>query len=557
MSSWRKLLSSATLLVAVAMLWGCGTNTGTSGTNNASKTSNSSSANASNVGGTVVDGITEEPSNLNPILGPSMIYDNIVGTSMFRNLFILTPKGTLQPDIATTVPTVSNGGISKNGLTYTLHLRHDVKWSDGTKFTVKDVKETYELITNPQVNAVTRNGWDDVAQFKTIDNYDFQLTLKNPDPALLSTIFGTDQPGIIPYHIFKNISVKDVNTTAWNHDPIPSDGPFKFVSWQPGASITVARNPYWYGPKPKVDKLVFRIVPNEPTLLSSAQTGAINVWYYAPIEDYKLLQKMKGANVKVVVDPAWEGAVVNMTNPILQDVRVRQALEMGIDRKTLTSKIWYGLAPLLAADQSSVSWSYNPSLTPYPYDPAKAKKLLNEAGWTMGSDGYMQKNGKELSLVYSTTSGRPFRSTTERLIQSWFKNIGVKLTIKNYPANTFFGTVLPSGKGWDLAEFGNIDTGGDPAGTPSDSWTTNGPQNFGKYSNSKLDKLFSKQAILVSQAQRKPILQQVESTLHNDLPELWFYAPPEIDASFNMNGYQPNPWDVDTWNCWAWQPVKQ
>ena len=174
----------------------------------------------------------------------------------------------------------------------------------------------------------------------------------------------------------------------------------------------------------------------------------------------------------------------------------------------------------------------------------------------MGPSGYMEKNGKILSLIYATTSGISWRQSSEQLVQYWLKQIGVKITIHNEPAGAFFGTLLPSGKGWDLAEFEFGDTP-DPSEVPLSVFGTGQGYNWENYSNPAVDKLFKAQETATTQAARKKDLWQVESILAKQLPALWYYAPEQIDTSINMTGYVPNTWATDTWNCYDWAPTNQ
>lgn len=505
--------------------------------------------------GIVIDGLFEEPGNLNPILGPDETFSSIVETSIFRNLFMVSPTNQLLPDLATVVPTTANGGISKNGLTYTFHIKPSAKWSNGQPVTSKDVWITWKMITSPEVNAVSKLGWTDVTALDIVNAKTFTIHLKAPDGAFLDNCFSGNLPGIIPYSVFGKMSPKDVNTASFNHAPQVSDGPFMFKSWDPGAAITVVDNPYWYGPKPKSSEILFKIIPNQDTLLTNAQAHAINVWYFDPVEDVGELNAISGAHVYFANQPAFEMAVVNLRDPNLADVRVREALEMAINRQAIVQQIWKGHATLLAADQPSIAWSSDPALKPYPYNPVEAKKLLAEAGWKMGSNGYLQKDGKTFSLIYATTAGNAYREATEQLVLYWLKQVGIQVTIQNYPANEYFGSVLPSGKGWDLGEFQYGD-GTDPTFGPFQLFTSAGSQDFGNYNNPIVDKLFSQESVLSSQAARQPLMQKIEQIFHAQLPALWYYAPQAIDTTINMTGYTPDPWSVDTWDCWNWAVTK-
>ena len=561
MAAWKWRSCAGILALSALVLAACGGAAPTSGTASSASSSStkaaatSSTAASSSSGGTAIVGEFEEPDTLNPIAGPLMFFAQEVQQSLFANLFTLQPNGSLAPDLATVVPTTANGGISANGLTYTLHLRSDAKWTNGKPVTSEDVYVTYQLETNPKVKVASNLGWNDVASFKTISPTEFQITLKKPDQPFLATVFTQTQPGIVPASVFKGMSAAQVNASPYGHDPTVTDGPYKFVSWQPGAAITVTRNPLWFGTKPKIKTIVFKIIPSTNTLLTTAEANGLNVFAGVPIQNVPQVQKIAGSKLYYANSSLFEMIYTNQRNPILQDVRVRQALEMGINRAAIVKTLLGGRGTLLAADQSPASWGYDPNLKPWPYDPAQAAKLLTQAGWVMGSGGVRQKNGKPLSLVYSTTSGNTTREATQRLVQTWLGKIGVKITIHNYEAAALFGTILPSGQGWDLAEVAYNDQAANPA-SPQANFGTGGSFNWGKFSDPTLDHLYAEQATMTSQSQRQPVMFQIEKELHTQLPSLWLYSPQSIDSTFNMTGYQPNPWMQDTWNVQDWALTK-
>lgn len=507
---------------------------------------------ASEPSGTVVDGVYEEPTNLNPILGPYSNSPQMIEASMFRNLFEALPNGTIAPELATVVPTVANGGISKNGLVYTIHLRKGIKWSDGQPFTAMDVWETYHVITSPLVNAVTTQGFDDIAKFQIVNPYEVRMTLKHPYAPFIVAAWTNTGPAIIPWHIFKNIPLSKVNTCSFNHDPTATLGPYKFQSWVPGTSITVTANPYWWGPKDKSKTIVFQIVPDQNTMLQDMMGGQINVNWFESVQQVPALKRIPGAKVFITPGPMWEFAQINFRNPILQDVRVREALMYAIDRNTLIQQVWDGYAKPLNSAQPPAIWAYNPHVQSYPYDPAMARKLLNEAGWKVGPGGFRYKDGKELTLVWSTTSGAPFRELTERLLAKWLPAVGIHLVVKNYDANALWGSIVPSGQGWDLVDTQQFDFP-DPDLVDSATFETGGSLNFEKYSNPQLDHLYAEEQAATTQAQRKAIFTKIEEIQAKQLPALWLYAPDLIATTVHLKGYVPNPWYQDTWNCYDWQ----
>ena len=497
--------------------------------------------------GVIVDGIFEEPNLLNPTQGPTMTFGGMVMTTMFANLYQITPAGHIVPFIATSLPKVS-----PNGLTYTFNLKH-TEWNNGTPFTAADVVATWHLIMSPGYIAASTVGWSDVKSitYPKSNPYTFTIQLKQPFPALVADCFGTDYPGIVPAQVFAHLTGKAANNAAYDHDPTITNGPFEFKSWTPGVSITVVPNPHWFGPAPKSKEIVFEVIPNDNALLADAQSHSINVYYFDSITQVKQLQAIPGAKVYFTTQPAWEGITLNEKNPFLRSVKVRQALQMAINTPVLIKDVWKGHALPAAADQPPDSFAHNPALKPWPYDPARSRQLLKQAGFKMGPGGYLEKGGKTFSLVYSTTSDNPWRALDQELIQVWFKAIGVKVTIKDYPANAYFGTVLPSEKGWDMGEFEYAE-GYDPLAGMQPVYGTGGVNNYASYSNPTLDKLFAEAGVATSHAKEQSLLRQAEVIIHNQLPQLFLYSPQEIDTSIDMTGYVPNPYMIDTWNCWQW-----
>jgi len=234
----------------------------------------------------VVDGIYEEPNVLNPILGPSMTYQTMVINAMYSGLVEIEPDGTVVPDLAVEVPTVANGLISEDGLTYEFHLR-DAKWSDGTPFTSADVKFSWEMVMHPDVVPLTTVGFDKITSVETPDDSTVIFHLSQPFPPFITTWAG---PTIIPKHAWEGVDPADIGTHDMNVSPTVTLGPFTFVEWISGDHITVAKDPNYWGPEPKADKVVFQVIPDQNGQLAAILNGDINVYYFAPITQLDQLE---------------------------------------------------------------------------------------------------------------------------------------------------------------------------------------------------------------------------------------------------------------------------
>jgi peptide/nickel transport system substrate-binding protein len=252
-------------------------------------------------------------------------------------------------------------------------------------------------------------------------------------------------------------------------------------------------------------------------------------------------------------DPNWEAAVVNLRRPLFADVRVRQALEYGLNRGEMVRLGWHGMAALIGSDQPPVSSVYAADVAPYPYDPGRAGRLLDAAGWRLGTDGLRHKGNQTLSISYSTTFNNPWRHLDEAEALADYERIGVQLVIRNYPASVFASSILPNGN-FDLAEI-VVNTGLDPDDTASfgSHFTPPEGNNYGAYSNPEFDRLAGEELATVDPAQRIAIFHRMQQILHDELPALWLYSPYDLAAAgTRVHNYSPGPYSLDTWNAWQW-----
>jgi len=521
--------------VLVLFLTACGSASGGAPSDNAS----------------AVVAIHEEPTRLNPILGPAMSYATMVESPMFPNLFRILPNGSLRPDLAAVVPTVANGGISKDGLTYTFHLRHGVKWSDGAAFGAADVIATYRLITNPNVQAVTTDGYSLVKTAAIVNPFTVRFTLKTPYAPFLAGCWSNALTGILPAHVFAGVS--NVNTAPYNQAPTVTLGPFKFASWERGGAITLDANPLYYGPKPKLRHIVFQVMPDQNTILTALQAGSVNLAQLGPLQVRDVLNTPH-IDLHVFGHPSWEVAALNEHDPILADARVRRALEYGIDRAAIVEHVMRGYAELIGDSFPPSSWAHDAAILPYPYDPKKAAALLEQAGWKVGPGGVRVKNGVRLELTYSTTSGNPVREETEQIMQAQLAKIGVRLNISNYPADVLFGDHLFH-QTFQIVEF--QPTGGpdpDTRAYQADSCKAIPPTgaNYGSWCDPRIDPLFVQEQRATDRAARKAAFTRIARIENQEMPYLYLFSQKAVVATRGLDGYVSNPYAPATWNSEAW-----
>jgi peptide/nickel transport system substrate-binding protein len=506
-------------------------------------------------GGTVVDSLYEEPDSILPNAGAPMVFAEMVQNTLFTPLLYTGPHGNLRPGLASEVPSLQNGGISKNGLTYTFHLRPGLKWSDGKPLTSADIAFTANLWKNPQYAGTSKIGYPDIASVSTPNSTTVVFHLKKVFPPFLYAWANYYMP--VPKHILDHTPPSQIGVGKFLHNPGAYSGPFMLKQWVVGDHITVVRNPYYYRKGyPYLNSIIFKIVPDQNTQLLALKAGEADIGYFLPITQYSLLKSMRGFKLTLgTVPPGWESIWLNEQDPALKSTKVRLALTYGLNREQMIKDVWHNLALPIANAQPPGDVSYDPSIKPLPYDPAKAAQLLKEAGWVKGSNGMLEKNGKPFVIVYSTTSGNPWRSQDEQIVQSDWGKLGIQVKIVNYPASTFFGTIVPKGKA-DAMEFEELNLPSPGLYLPnfyeSNKIPPNG-QNYEHYNNPKVDALIHQMNVTVNPKQLMHIYHEIGRITAAQVPMIYLYAPPNLAVnSTRLHNYNQNNFAYDTWNSWEW-----
>jgi peptide/nickel transport system substrate-binding protein len=501
--------------------------------------------------------VQREPNSLNPILSAFTI-EGFVNRLSFDNLLTIAADGrTVVPDLATEVPTTRNGGISPDGLTITYHLRHGVRWQDGVPFTSKDVKFTWQAMVNPNNNVNTTVGYSDVKSVDTPSDDTVVFHLKKKFAPFVNTIFAeSDNPiCIIPEHLLGKFP--DLNRVPFNQEPVGT-GPFKVARWVHGDHIELVANPdYWRG-APKLKSIVVRMIPDENTEINALRSHDIDFMFEPSPNLYLTLKTIPG--IKIVLDPGPDALwmLMNTTRPPLDDARVRRALAYAVDKQALVDKFTGGSAKIAWSDQPSYSWAYNPNVTTYPHDVAKARELLAQAGWSAGPDGVLRKGGQPLTLQISYNSENATRRLAAVEIQSNLKDAGIDAQVKSYPGNLFFATfgqggIMSTAK-YDLAVSGWI-AGIDPDDHSLYACDQIPPvgTNYTHYCSERMD---ADQRVALGsydEGPRKAAYAKIQELIASDQPTdyIWFAVFPQaINPAFK--GFAPNPIN-ESWNAWQWE----
>ncbi len=244
------------------------------------------------------------------------------------------------PELATELPTLQNGGVSPDGRTITYHLRHGVKWSDGAPFTADDVVYSTGVVNNPANNEGGR--WDMIAAVAAPDKYTVVYHLKKPFSTALEAFFSSccANPSILPKHILAKYS--SINNVPYNSLPV-GIGPFKFERWDRDKQVVMVANPlYWRG-RPKLERIVYKIVPNRDELLGQLQTHQVDMWYQFSGAYLPRIEALSEFTVFKQPSYAYNHYDFNVTHPVVADPVVRQALRLALNRQEIVDKVGHGV----------------------------------------------------------------------------------------------------------------------------------------------------------------------------------------------------------------------
>jgi len=453
----------------------------------------------------------------NPFTYAGQLPTILLNKTIFSTLVRYSDKD-LQPvpDLAT------EWKMDEGGKSWTFKLRRDVKWHDGVPFTAADVKFTLENIVNPKVNAQFRSNLRPVKSVDIIDDYTVRINTTDTFPSL--DIMLAYNVAMAPKHLLEG---KDLNEIPeFVQKPIGT-GPFKFKEYVKGDHATVVANDDYYLGRPYLDSVVYKIIPDVNVIIAQLKTGELDA---ATIEPQNM-DALKGASNIDVISAETPNALyiaLNESRWPFQDKKVRQALMYGLDRKLIVEKILNNQMPLATGPLARAFGPYyNDKLQPYPYDEAKAKQLLAEAGFKPGADGILEKDGKKLSFELLVDKGNPTREQIVLTAQQYWKKLGIDVKVVVEEWNTFIkkGSVSP----------GDYDARCSWRITPPDpdkesEYATGGAVNHYMYSNPEADKLLADGKREMDKAKRIEDYKKFQEVAYEDVPVIWIYYPNDLIA---------------------------
>ncbi len=508
-------------------------------------------------GGRVVLAHRQEPDRYwGPITGLSVSRE--VGMLMNHTLIAVNDELEYIPKLVTEVPSAQNGGISADSLTWTFHLRDDVKWHDGEPFTSADVKFTYEVIMDTENDVRTRTGWDRITSCETPDDYTVVFKFDKVDAPFLYRVSIAE---ILPKHILEGLPSAELTFADWFRAPVGT-GPFMFKEWVAGDHITVVKNPnYFLEGQPYLDEIVYRIVPDMNTLLNMTETGEVDIQPRVQDDVAELLDDMSHVD-RITVQSLTPWLIwINMNHPLFKDVRTREALAYGFDKEIINEKVYRGFS--LPADgpispQLSV---YNPDIKIFRYDPEKAKALLEEVGWKdEDGDGIREAHGVEgvedgtpFEFETANLAGEQIRVQLLSLVHAQWKEIGLAAEINLVDVGTMFGDMHPNNNFETSYSYIGRYVDPDLGTLYLDRDRFENRSNYVGFNNERVDELILASQQTADQAERKEYFMEAQAIIAEQVPQLFIgWRANSTAVNTRVKGYKPAPGYDEFWNAAEW-----
>jgi ABC-type transport system substrate-binding protein len=397
-------------------------------------------------------------------------------------------------------------------LTWTFKLRKGIKFQDGTPFNADSVKYTFDRLRNPEIASPRKSSLDMVKNVNVVDEYTVALTTAKPFAPLLAQLTSYNLAIMSP-----------ASATKWGkkYAQNPSGtGPYKLDSWAPGDQLVLTRNENYWGEKPYLDRIVFKVLPEDSTRVMALLSGGIDVAAAVPPMLIKKLEQSK--DTKMLKQMGFRTVFLGMNNNIkpFNDVRVRKAVAHAVNLEAINNSVLSGIVTTGGGLESPVIPGAIQNLTPYPYDPSRAKKLLAEAGYPNG-----------FTTIFYTTTGRTLmdRQVAEA-VQNQLKEVGIQAEIKAPDYGTYLA-LLDKGTETPMFLSGKGSPTGDLDFTMNLSLKSGGKMNHTQYRNPKVDALIEEQQGIIDQMKRFQVLHTIQKIFYDDCACIPLYYENQIFAT--------------------------
>ncbi len=486
-----------------------------------------------------------EPQTLNPLVATSDP-ENVVIALMQRNLLDYDEKLNLVPGLAEEV------SASPDHLVFTVRLRPDARWEDGTPVTSADVVFTLNALMDPKTPALTRRPlFEGFVRAEAVDPRTARVTFRTPSA-------GRRDAFTLPLLSASAWKDGDVATHPRNRNPV-ANGPYRLGAWEAGRTISLVRNTQYAGPPPAAEQVVFRVVPETAPAFAGFLSGDLDEMRltFAQKREVDAKAGAPGAPRTVAFDElAYAYFGWNNRSPLFSDRRVRRALTMLVDRESIGRNLYGGLAKVSNGPLPPAHWAWESAIDPWPYDPAAAGKLLDEAGWRVGPDGIRRRGGQAFSFTFSLGMGSDVQRQMVELAQQSFRKAGIEMKIQPLEWAAFAAKV----DGGELDAWAaalNLDPYPDLAVSWHSAQTPPNGLNNCFYRNPEVDARLERLKTTFDREDARRLLGEIQRLIHEDEPVSFLNTPlTKWGVAGRIEGVETSP--IGLFLFWpgasAWRP---
>lgn len=498
----------------------------------------------------LVVGYDREPDTLNRF-STHILED--VQTCVIEGLTTTDDAMNVVPVLAAEVPTLENGGVrlrDDGGMDVVWRIRPGIRWHDGVPVTSADLKFTVEAINDPTYNPESTDGFDRIESVDTPDPLTAVVHYREVYAPYAIQFFR----GFLPKHVLEG---RDIDRAAdYNRRPL-GNGPYRVAEWKTGEYILLERVPdYWRGSGyPRIRRIMFKFVTNTNTRINQLRSGEVHLVALVPWDKYREVKDLPGVTVHTMVGNAYEHVTLNQRQfPPFVDLRVRRALTHAVDRELIASTILDGLAPVVHGPIQPQSWAFTEDVRTYPYDPARARALLDDAGWRPPAPGAIrEKDGRPLAFTLITQAGFAIRENVSQALAQQWRDVGVDAQIQLHDGTTISAL-------WFAGEFDAMlhwwHMPADPEITLFFAADRTPPagRNINYLEDEALTALLYRSDQTVDPVERRRLLQEAQRRVADLAPEIPLYNVTRLDAvPSRLANFRGNPTNTGIfWNVYEW-----
>lgn len=467
------------------------------------------------VGGTLVIGEAADAESISPITARTTTDSQVVS-------LLFLPLTRIYPDLSRGPALAESWEFSDDHLSLTFHLRKDARWHDGEPVTAQDVKFTHDLITNPEVAWRAIKYKKDIERCEVVDRHRVRFDFRRVyDDQLFDA--GVGSP--LPHHILGDVPPGEIRAHEFHRRPVGS-GPFRFHAWRPGESIELRAWENAVDGRPPLDRVIFRVVPEESVRVRLLRQGEIDVLTRVPRQFHAELDVVANLVRRVLRDRVYFFVAWNNKDPLFSDPRVRRALTHAIDRPRLVEAVLGEFGEICHGPVHPLLWAHDPDPPILEYDLGRSRKLLEEAGWKL-QDGLRTRDGKTFEFTLKTKSGDRIKETTAHLVASMLAEVGIRATVQPQEQGSLSRDLV--GRSFAAAVAG-WSVGLKMDMTPVwHSRSLDDPYNYVQYSNPEFDALNDEALAEPDREKAKRLWQAAQRVIIEDQPYTFLYVPKQVN----------------------------